>query len=312
MLEGGGKTAQKVQHQKICAGDNDDRLEGVMMRREIFVILLLAGLVGCRNAADKPAAPVLPESAELLYKEGRAAPSARPVLQVSGVMISDRPSAIINGNILGVGMEIDGAVVKAIANEGVTVDFQGDVFTVALNTAGKNDAVSGALPDQKKDVASRAQSQPGPAYQEKLMRAGAYVAGAQEIVRQNRVMALKDYEEVLLLYGEAATACREALEQAPVDARGPVRTLIASVDHDRRIFLAAKAELDRRIRETIDQHKLIFGMTAVDVKQSIGRPDRIQRSDDTGRRFEQWEYEERDGTIRQCLYFYNEIFVAYK
>jgi|GEM_PF-6849180 len=282
------------------------------MRATIIVAVLLVSVAGCSRGVQKTEPAAQSEANPLRDSMVRTA-SSRPALQVSGVMISDKPSAIVNGNILGVGMEINGAVVKEISGHGVAFDFQGDMFTVALNnTADQNGAVSGPRPDQQQSQTSETESPQGNAYQDHLRKAGAYVAGAQEIVRQNRVMAIKDYDAVLALYDEGQAECRTALEQAPVDVRGSIRKLLASIRNDRQIFLAAKSGLSRRIREAIDQHKLTFGMTASNVKQSIGRPDRIQRSGDADRYFEQWEYEERDGVISKCLYFYNEIFVAHK
>lgn len=45
-----------------------------------------------------------------------------------------------------------------------------------------------------------------------------------------------------------------------------------------------------RVRKAIIEHRVIRGMTAAEVKQSLGEPDRVRKSESHGSRKETWTY----------------------
>jgi hypothetical protein len=65
-----------------------------------------------------------------------------PQLTVQGLWWGDeKPKAIINGQIYGIGDEVDGAVITGIGRDGVTLEFQGE--SMRLTTAAPSPLPSG-------------------------------------------------------------------------------------------------------------------------------------------------------------------------
>jgi hypothetical protein len=58
-----------------------------------------------------------------------------------------------------------------------------------------------------------------------------------------------------------------------------------------RINLAAAAEREEKIKEAIDHHRILIGMSSEQVIEAWGRPDRINRTAGHNYVSEQWIYE---------------------
>lgn len=64
-----------------------------------------------------------------------------------------------------------------------------------------------------------------------------------------------------------------------------------------------------RVRKAIIEHRVIRGMTAAEVKQSLGEPDRVRRSETHGSQKETWTYG-MDGATRTVNFKNGEVSTA--
>ena len=75
------------------------------------------------------------------------APSLPPSLLLEGVVWGGaQPQAIIGQGVYGVGAVVEGATIKSIGGEGITVEFQGQTMHVAVQQGAVKDTVSRASP----------------------------------------------------------------------------------------------------------------------------------------------------------------------
>ncbi|MBI4341188.1 MAG: general secretion pathway protein GspB [Candidatus Omnitrophica bacterium] len=74
--------------------------------------------------AQAAAAPMASQAVPVA-SAARPAPLPLPTLLLSGIWWSVQPRALINGEVYGIGDHVQGATVKRISPEGVTVEFNG-------------------------------------------------------------------------------------------------------------------------------------------------------------------------------------------
>jgi len=79
------------------------------------------------------------------------APSPPPSLRLEGVVWGGaEPKAIIGQGVYGVGAVVEGATIKSIGRDGITVEFQGQTMHVAVQQGAAKDTVSRASPRRPK------------------------------------------------------------------------------------------------------------------------------------------------------------------
>jgi len=79
------------------------------------------------------------------------APSLPPSLRLEGVVWGGAvPQAIIGQGVYGVGDAVEGATIKSIGRDGITVEFQGQTMHVAVQQGAVKDTVSRASPRRPK------------------------------------------------------------------------------------------------------------------------------------------------------------------
>jgi len=103
-------------------------------------------LISLLPKEPEPAAPVPSRDMGMDDQEAWAPPRP-PQVTVQGLWWGDeKPKAIINGQIYGIGDQVDGAVITAIGRQGVTVDVHGESMRLTTSPPASSGSGAGAFP----------------------------------------------------------------------------------------------------------------------------------------------------------------------
>lgn len=243
---------------------------------------------------------------------------ADEVLKLSGIMAGDKPTAIINDQIVAVGDWVGDIEIKAIAADHVICQGKQGRFELRLNVSDSPVITSNkaaAIASQAKNVSQQNKVQPSgnSAPAPVPVKVRRYLEQSLEYLKQADEL-LKSPLVSERLYTKAAHLCdladKEAQQTFRFASSDEVRKNVkAHIDKVRRVkgtILAKKSDFATHIRSLIAARQIKTGMTSRDVTSSWG-PPLMQNRDG---QLEKWAYQDANGRQKELI-FRDGILIGY-
>lgn len=215
----------------------------------------------------------------------------QPNLRLEGILGGREPLAAINGKIFKQGQTVQGAKITKITNNKVYFYYQGESFSLGVNTGGWTQT------GNKQRVMPEAKAKNN-------QQDGQSVKFYHE--------ARKHYQKASRLawnnLGKAEIYYRKAIQQAqwaiPKVSKQQQKEMTDIINNSRQVI----AKFQRKKKQERAKGKIIIGMTTTEVRQIIGKPLTIEKSQqDLRTEKEKWVY----GPRGPYLYFEDGFFVGY-
>lgn len=235
---------------------------------------------------------------------------AQPFFEVKGIMMGELPIAVVNDKIVRVGDSVENAVIEEIGRDYVKFSVDSDIFTTHLKNF-KDLSDFGKMSSGGFESEAAAQpsfSRPQDMRQKNLDSGYEYIKDAQRILG-SKILSVKLYDSVLALYDKSEQQYQYALNKTPMDEKEKIKKIIRTVGQYKDAAYKGKQRLQKDIRDAIRNKTLVYGMTASDVRSSIGSPNSINHSGGATYRHEQWIYR---SSRNMYLYFELGVLVSYQ
>ncbi len=212
-------------------------------------------------------------------------------LEITGIMQGEEPLAVVDGKVVKKGDKIGEIEIVAVGRDFVHFKIGDETVTRYLAKIEKT-VVSPVEKNKNIEqnysmVDYKAQTQ----LEENIQKAQEYVDQADNLLKEQKVMSVKKYSEVLSLYDKSEREFQYAFEK-PMDNeyRKRISTSIRILRDGKVQLTTKKRDFEEEIEKAIDDHRVVLGMTKNDVIRSLGNPNEGNSSNYQGTERDQWIY----------------------
>lgn len=228
--------------------------------------------------------------------------------ELSGIMQGNPPVAIINQELVEVGVSLGRCSVHAIKTESVDL-VCGDTHILKTIVLPEVENSTVIVPKVRRVTEGSVEAQLDEKLAKKISEGDTHWAQARAFVANKKVFSQNDYDAVLAIYDNAIQLFRFAQNIAKDSMmKGGMKQKIDAVMAEKARVHGAKVQFLAGLKAAIASKQILLGMSKEDVLQSKGKPKSFNPADFQGVSLEQWIYNEKDKEL--VLNFENDILIS--